>query len=583
MSRLFSIIKKIYDQNAEWNKKHPRINNAFRITAIILLIVFLIESVILYKEQFVIKINESSLSPEVSEINLTVDEKLEEFDFIYETLTENMPSLTFFKERYGIDFKENYEKYRKCISETKDDFDYYCTLEGIFAEIPSTHTNLLHPDYNAYLNNYGYNYDKFMATWNLKNHTDYWYELIDEKCRECYYKDYFVFNYYNGDGKYFFNPDMGIARETDEYSGSFVTAIDGIPVDEYIKNNIMLRQICYDDVNDKVFRTEIMFNSNSDYGRKVSVSLCLADGSTVEKELYMSCADDMIMYHGCIFDERYQDNVSEQNESQENGVPYYFYEDTENDLTYVWVSSVGYGFGEEIKKSLSEIKTSNIILDLRDNGGGIAYDFYDYLYTPLFNNDYTFTNNYYISETPVNKDNIYRYNLIYDIYRAINFPLNYYEGDELKGMDSGYRVVQENNNFICYGGQGDAKVYVLIGRNTASAADGFAAVVKQGTDAVLVGENTAGEGVGSSYVSVALPKSKLCFTYYPALAFNDDGSNNSVYGTMPDYYAPQFSLGDLITRNNMINENGSNFAYAYENKIKWDSPLKYTVDLIREG
>ena len=88
--------------------------------------------------------------------------------------------------------------------------------------------------------------------------------------------------------------------------------------------------------------------------------------------------------------------------------------------------------------------------------------------------------------------------------------------------------------------------------------------------------------MGSSYVSVALPKSKLGFTYYPALSFNEDGTNNSVYGTTPHYYAPQFSLDDFITRNNMLNEYGNGYAYAYENRIKWDSPLKYTVDMIKE-
>lgn len=528
------------------------------------------------------KFNESNLSPKVSEINLTAEEKLEEFEFIYETLTENMPSITLFKERYGIDFKENYEKYCGYIQNTKDDFDYYCTLAGIFSDIPSAHTDMLYPDYEAYKNNYGYNYDKFLATWNLRNHTDYWYELIEEKCRECYYEDYYIFNYYNGDGKYFFNPDMGIALETDEYVNAYLTAIDGIPVDEYIKDNIMHAEIGYDNFCGKEFRSEIMFNSNSDYGRKVIASICLADESNVEKELYMSCADDIIIYFGCMFDERYTDDTSEQTEAGEDGVPYYFYEDTENNLTYAWVSSVGYGFGETIKKSLSEIKTDNIILDLRDNGGGAAYQFYEYLYTPLFNNNYEYTNKFFISETPFNKNSIYKINLIYDVYRSIENPVTYCDETVSDVFDSKYKIVEESNHFNCIGGEGDANVYVLVGRNTASAADGFSAVIKQGTNAVLVGENTAGEGMGGSYVSVALPESKLAFTYYPALSFNEDGTNNSVYGTTPHYYAPQFSLENFITRNDMINEYGNGYAYAYKNRIKWDSPLKYTVDMIKE-
>lgn len=580
---MINIIKILFYADKEWNKKHPKLYKCLIIIAAAMSILAIIMCILVYYNDILRKYNESKLSSKINEINLSSDDKLEEFDYIYSTLSENMPSITLFKEKYGIDFMENYEKYRRYVSNTKDDFDYYCTLKGIFADIPSVHTDMLYPDYEAYKNNYGYNYDKFLAIRNLKNYTDYWYNLIDEKCRECYCEDYYIFNYYNGDGKYFFNPDMGIALETDEYVNSYLTAIDGIPVDEYIKDNIMYSEILYDDYNDKVFRSEIMFNGNSDYGRQVKASICLADGNITEKELYISCADDMIIYHGCIFDERYTADVSKQTEADEENVPYYFYEDTENNLTYAWISSVGYGFGETIKKSLSEIKTDNIILDIRDNGGGIAYEFYDYLYTPLFKNDYEFTNKYYISETPLNKKNIYKYNLFYDIYRAINFPVNYYEGNEFGVFDSRYKVVEEENRFNCTGGQNNSKVYVLIGRDTASAADGFALVIKQGTDAVLVGENTAGEGMGSSYVSVALPKSKLGFTYYPALSFNPDGTNNSVYGTTPHYYASDYSLEDLITRNDMIDEYGSGYTYSYENRVKWDSQLKYTIEMIKEN
>ena len=130
------------------------------------------------------KLNESSLSTKISEINLSADDKFREFEFIFETLTQNMPSISLFKERYSIDFKENYEKYSSYVSNTKDDFDYYCTLAGIFADIPSAHTDMLYPDYEAYKNYCSYNYDRFFATWNLKNYTDYWHELIEEKVSE---------------------------------------------------------------------------------------------------------------------------------------------------------------------------------------------------------------------------------------------------------------------------------------------------------------------------------------------------------------------------------------------------------------
>lgn len=582
MSKITSFIKNIYYKDKEWNKKHKKLNKALWITAMILLVIAVIEIIILHYNEIIRKINESRFVPEISGINMSADDKIRELDLICEILNENMPSLGMFKEKYGIDFNENYEKYKALILQTKDDFDYYCTLKGIFGDIPSAHTDLYYPDYNNYLNHYGYNYDKFLAAWNLKNYSDYWYDLIDQKCMECYDENYLIFNYYSGDGKYFFNPDMGIADQTDEYLNSYLTAVNGVSVDEYVKENVMYFGICYDNINNKVYRPRIMFNSISEYGRKVTVTICTSDGSQTERELYISCADDMIIYHGCAFDERYIRD-EEAAGSENNGVPYYFFEDKENDLTYAWISSVDYGFGETIKKILSEIKTDNIILDLRDNGGGTAYYFYEYLYTPLFNNDYEYDNHYYISETPFNKNNIYKINLIYDIYIAVTSPINYYDGNDFDVFDDKYKIVEAANHFKCTGGNNRSpKIYTLVGNNTASAADGFAAIIKQGTDAVLIGESTAGEGMGSSYVSVTLPKSRLAFSYYPALSLNPDGSNNSVFGTEPDHYVSYGNIDDLTLRNTMINDHGNGYAYEYPNRIMWDNQLKFASELIKE-
>ena len=583
MSKITSFIKNIYYKDKEWNKKHKKLNKALWIIAMILLVIAVIEIIILHYNEIIRKINESRFAPEISGINMSADDKIRELDLICEILNENMPSLGMFKEKYGIDFNENYEKYKALILQTKDDFDYYCTLKGIFGDIPSAHTDLYYPDYNNYLNHYGYNYDKFLAAWNLKNYSDYWYDLIDKKCMECYDENYLIFNYYSSDGKYFFNPDMGIADQTDEYLNSYLTAVNGVSVDEYVKENVMYFGICYDNINNKVYRPRIMFNSISEYGRKVTVTICTSDGSQTERELYISCADDMIIYHGCAFDERYIRD-EEAAGSENNGVPYYFFEDKENDLTYAWISSVDYGFGETIKKILSEIKTDNIILDLRDNGGGTAYYFYEYLYTPLFNNDYEYDNHYYISETPFNKNNIYKINLIYDIYIAVTSPINYYDGNDFDVFDDKYKIVEATNHFKCTGGNNRSqKIYALVGNNTASAADGFAAIIKQGTDAVLIGESTAGEGMGSSYVSVTLPESRLAFSYYPALSLNPDGSNNSVFGTEPDHYVPYGNIEDLTLRNNMINDHGNGYAYEYPNRIMWDNQLKFAAELTMEN
>lgn len=257
-----NVLKKIYEYDKAWCKKHAKLYFALKIIAVVLWTVFIIIYLSKSYKFLICQYNESGFAPCVSEVDLSREEKLSELNYLCEILNDNMPSLCLFKERYGIDFNENIEKYSKLISKTQDDFEYYCTISGIMGDIPSVHTNILLPDYNLYKTSYGYNYDGFLATWNLKNYTNYWNSLIEERCKQCYNDQYLIFNYF-GDGSYIFNSSMGIANYTDEYIDSRIIAIDGINVDEYILNNISYFGICYDSANDKAYRPMIIAYCNS--------------------------------------------------------------------------------------------------------------------------------------------------------------------------------------------------------------------------------------------------------------------------------------------------------------------------------
>jgi C-terminal processing protease CtpA/Prc len=80
------------------------------------------------------------------------------------------------------------------------------------------------------------------------------------------------------------------------------------------------------------------------------------------------------------------------------------------------------------------------------------------------------------------------------------------------------------------------KVYLLVSDGTGSAADGFAALLKENNLATLIGSNTGGEGLADSFMMDSLPNSGLVFIYTYSIAFGCDGLNNSVYGTSPDVY-----------------------------------------------
>ena len=130
--------------------------------------------------ELMFKFNESKMAPEVTDISLTTKAKLKEFDYICRLLNENMP----FKERYGVDFNDNYEIYRQAIAETENNFEYYCTLKAILNDIPSCHTALTYPDHEYF--GFTPSGQKLFANYNYINYTDYWKDLIDDTAAEKY-------------------------------------------------------------------------------------------------------------------------------------------------------------------------------------------------------------------------------------------------------------------------------------------------------------------------------------------------------------------------------------------------------------
>ena len=70
-----------------------------------------------------------------------------------------------------------------------------------------------------------------------------------------------------------------------------------------------------------------------------------------------------------------------------------------------------------------------------------------------------------------------------------------------------------------------------------SAADNFAAAVKNSGTAVIVGENSGGEGLTIPPYITALNNSGLCLIVTASSAVNSQETDNVAYGTAPDIYS----------------------------------------------
>jgi len=115
-------------------------------------------------------------------------------------------------------------------------------------------------------------------------------------------------------------------------------------------------------------------------------------------------------------------------------------------------------------------------------------------------------------------------------------------------------------------------MYVLICEATGSAADTFAAIMKNGNHAILVGQNTAGEGLGDTSCVIRLPNSGILISFMGSYGIYKDGMSNSKYGTAPDYY---------VTPNIYDYKKGINIESGLKTineMLKYDTQLKFIVN-----
>jgi hemoglobin-like flavoprotein len=79
------------------------------------------------------------------------EEKLEDFNYLYNILKENYPYFEVLKRKYGYDWLAQKEEFGTMIANTENDLEYYNALDEIIRKINQAHTNLISPSsYNTY-------------------------------------------------------------------------------------------------------------------------------------------------------------------------------------------------------------------------------------------------------------------------------------------------------------------------------------------------------------------------------------------------------------------------------------------------
>jgi len=215
--------------------------------------------------------------------------------------------------------------------------------------------------------------------------------------------------------------------------------------------------------------------------------------------------------------------------------------------------------GRKIRAFLeqSQGKYEKLIIDVRNNGGGLPVYFYDNLVRPFLDQPVTYEHavglkRRFLKDTDPSVLRQLRKTMVPEYVTDTKemMPPEGFDGTEWVF----YRITRRLEPSRRFPFQGD--LYILINGGCFSACDDYASTVKRTGMATLVGQTTGGAG-GIGYCMtplVRLPYSGMIFALDIHLPVNPDGSFTALHGLEPDVKLPDVDLPEFITKEALLRD-----------------------------
>lgn len=503
----------------------------------------------------------------------TKEQMLSDFDYMLDVLKAGIPNISESEKLYGFDFDEKCAKYREMAEKCENGFDFYVLCNAVLADIPNCHTYMSYMQSSYIASQMCFNAEHVRFRPNIGGIADAWNKYLGEKTEPLYDRDNSALFLYC-DGHY-----MNIEYEKPELREKFgqeILEINGRPVSEFVNENLFYSKLSYDFKNNIPYRDNITFNLTD--GEELDALVLCDDGTTKNIKIFYSLeretAFNEASAYAALSDYDFEEAMQEVDEESYTLI---YTEDT--DTLYAEFTSFDYFDGEKLKSEMEKYaECRHIIFDVRENGGGITGFWEKNIYAPLFKDKLIIDNESYLE---LNK---YNCNPFGDLLESLYYSHEKLTARELPfETDSAYSWYKFNE-YDEYDGEYDGEtavedrdIYILSGRNSASLTDEFIYYFSKNGLATIVGENTKGEGIAPTFMCQAMPETGLVFNYSPFIAFNSDGKDNSVYCSAPDIYVT-LTCDDYVI-NRQLRMEGKN-TLDYENRLLWDTELKYVLSLI---
>lgn len=495
----------------------------------------------------------------------TTEEKIEDFETMYNILKENYPYFEVEKRIYGYDWLGKKEDFKKIISNTKNNSEFYNAMYDILISIQNGHTHIVDPNFYKELRDV-YNNGAGMPSWKdiilndkVNERYNYWENTITYSAK--YLPIYFKYI----EGKYIvyynLNPKEDELKKNQIQIGWILNKINDVPVEKYILGMISTNKLSYDYKRKKPIIKDLVVQSQGNCIFKLTFQNL--EGKTIEKEVKSL---DYISYNNPLLNEK--ENFSTR-----------IIEDGK--IAYIKFKSFDYRLIEEnsegIYQFFHKIKDyPYLIIDIRGNPGGSSSYWQENIISPLTKTTLSmeyiigFRDGEFINrnlEDIVHWGNV---NILNTLPSGKNYPPEIY--NSFHSFINNPISVEPK---IYTGFKG--KIYLLVDDGVYSAAEGFAAFAKETGWATLVGSTTGGDGLGFDPAYTALPNSGLIVRFPIGMGFNPDGTANEETHTSPDIYIEQNTM-DFIKMTESFSL--KNFDY-YEVVDKYDTVLKNLISMIK--
>jgi hypothetical protein len=451
--------------------------------------------------------------------DMGLDERLEDFEYLYNLVQENYPYLSLKERTHGYNWLGLKEVFEERIRNSSDNEDFLHVIMEAVEALQNRHTHVLDPetvtDYHArFRDSYPMN---VVFCDEVAEAADYWSSMFDEIYDRKYLSRFEVRIVYDrGDyiiTDYYANPLPGI--------GTKVTKVNGMPIDEAVSNCLDREYLDMDVRRNKTYLWRI---SPYEFGDGTIFTVLDSTGSETDMTFHASAGPSSIsgLYP-------FSDIIFEKYEERSVG---YMYVGT-------FDPSTADSRHDDMLDFYREIEDYEwLIIDIRGNTGGAFGSWVEGIVRPLIKEDKL--HEYYLAYRT--GEYVQRF---HDEYLREKAPVSKetfdYLPPEVHGGD--YVVYNFSETYTPTHEAGfDGEIILLTDFMVYSAAEGFTNFCKQTGFATIYGTPSGGDGFFVWPLYCVLPNSKIAIAMTSSMSLDSTGHANEEVRTQPDVYRPGESV-----------------------------------------